>query len=190
METVKWRSDSIEHVLKGNISHGKEILDYEFCAVQLRKILELIVFSSLISHKDSYSSVYKNFRKHWNVKTLMENLEEVNPNFYPIPMFYDNEKSKPNYHHFGELDEGYLLKEEVIELYDYCGGIIHTRNPYRTDGNKIDIRNSVAVWLQRIKNLLTLHRIQLVNSNEVWVVNMVSPETGNVQAHIAVANEA
>jgi len=185
LEEIKWRSTAIEEIINKKISHGKEILDYEFCAIQLRKILELIIFSTLIAHKDLYSSTYKNFRKHWNTKDLLENLEQINPDFYPIPMKFDSQDPTTKVKHFGNVEDGYLLKEEIIELYDYCGGIIHTRNPFRTGSSTIHIRNSVTEWLQRIKNLLSLHRIQLTNSESVWVVVMTHPEDGKVHTLVA-----
>ena len=180
LEEVKWRSNAVEEVVDRNVTHGKEILDYEFCAIQLRKILELIAFSTLIAHKETYSNTFKNFRKHWNAKKLIENLEQIHPDFYPIPIKFNFQDPVTKVKHFDDVQDGYLLKEEVVELYDYCCTIIHTRNPFKTGSNNINIRNTVTGWIQRIKNLLSLHRITLVNSEVIWVVIMESPEDSKV----------
>src|SRR5258708_7730918 len=73
---------------------GPTFQDYEIIALSFRKCVELIVFSSLVAHKDTYSKAHSEFEKHWNAKRLMENLRKLHPDFYPVPIEF-RKNSRP-----------------------------------------------------------------------------------------------
>ena len=58
----------------------------EFCALQLRKILELILASSLIANKEEYEKHSKSFNKNWSIKKKLKEIKRINPNHFPIGM--------------------------------------------------------------------------------------------------------
>ena len=179
---VKWRIEAIESILNGH-SLGKEALDIEFSTLQLRKCLELIAFSSLTANRTVYSEIHNNFQKHWNAKRLLSDLEKINSGFYPQPMMYFEEDPITKRRPVKDLESGFLTKEDLLFLYDKCGAVLHSRNPYKEGSNVVDIKRPFREWIERIKNLLFFHQIKLYGSENLWLVFMNHPETKKVTGY-------
>ena len=86
MEEVRDRINLVRSVGEHNITTGREVFDVELVFVQLRKVLELIAFASLTANKDKYCAAHANFATHWRAKSMLEELEKINPDFYPMPI--------------------------------------------------------------------------------------------------------
>jgi hypothetical protein len=86
MEDLKARVGLVRRFTLGEIKIDSNQFAYECVSVQLRKILELIAFSSLCANKEKYSEAYADFSKHWRAKALLQALERLHPEFYPTPM--------------------------------------------------------------------------------------------------------
>jgi len=76
-----------------------------------------------------------------------------------------------------------ITETELVDLYNICGRILHTRNPFSTADATHQIGYTVDEWLARLEGLMRWHRIRLVN-DALWFVNM--PETGPVHVVTAV----
>ena len=183
LEQIKQRLSAIQQFTLGNATLselGREDYDIEFVAIQLRKILELIAFSSLIANKKVYSKKYKKFATNWNAKLMLRDLENVNSDFYPKPLYQEG-VNEHGITHFEFLKDGYLTKDEFVFLYNKCGKALHAMNPYN-DETVINLKKSINEWLQRIITLLTLYQVTLVDSDEAWIVQLQS--SVNNKAHV------
>ena len=184
MEDVKARLGLIHRFTAGEVRIGSNQFTYECVSAQIRKILELIAFSSLCANKEKYSQVHANFTKHWRAKALLEDLARIHSNFYPVPM--KKPITKPDgTKHFERINEGYLTRKDFVFLYDRCSEVVHTRNPFSVKKPKINFDYSVDEWVSRIKTLLQLHLVQLTDISTVWIVSMHEPSDGKVHAYIA-----
>jgi hypothetical protein len=191
LEDVRIRLSVVQKFTQGKATLkklGREDFDIEFVAIQLRKSLEGIAFSTLIANKDIYSRQYKNFSKHWNPKYLLNDIERFNPDFYPKPLGVISEPDENGIKNIEYLEDGYLTKDDFVFLYDKCGKALHTLNPY-SNSSVIDLKLSVHEWVQRILKLLYIHQVRLLDDNETFVVYLQHPETGKVKAIKAVAVE-
>jgi hypothetical protein len=123
MEELKHRIAVIDSVLIGSTSTTYPMFDSELVYLLFRKSLELIAFSSLTANKVVYSAAYENFANHRNAKRLLEYLEDVNADFYPVavnpPQTLANGTKS-----FSLVTEGFLTKDEFVCLYDQCGEIL------------------------------------------------------------------
>ncbi|HAN9233936.1 TPA: hypothetical protein IGP90_003901, partial [Escherichia coli] len=138
----------------------------EIEALQLRKLLELIAFSSLISYEESYKTVAKSIDGVWKAKRIISELEKINPNFYPLPVSsFTNDGWK-------KLKGGYLTKKQFIALYDECSTHIHVRNPYRISENSLAFHRKVPSYLERIECLLSKHIVSLADDREFLFVEV------------------
>jgi len=63
------------------------------------------------------------------------------------------------------------------ELYSYSCAALHSPNPYRTAPER-GSQYSVNEWLERFRDLLAVHRIQLLERKEAWIV--IVPRHGDV----------
>lgn len=184
MQEIKARSDLVHSIVHGKISSGSELHDYEVAALNLRKILELIAFSSLIANKEKYALAHDKFEKHYKAKVILREIEKIHHDFYPKPADIKIKSGKADQpHHVEPLkDSNALTKEEFEELYDKCSKIIHTWNPFDSSPRRVDFRLSVDAWMKKIKQLLSQHYIQLVDNSGCWFCVMNDPKDG--QPHV------
>ena len=92
----------------------------------------------------------------------------------------------PGRKHFDRVEDGYLTKDDFVLLYDKCAEVLHSRNPYSPEDPTIDIHYKVEEWLIRIKKLLSWHFVHLVDSLQLWVVQV--PNEGPVRTFGALAD--
>ena len=170
---IKKRVEVISEHLQGIRNTKYLITEVEFLCLQFRKVLELIALSSLIANKDEYSKVHEKFAKHYNARLIFQDLERINPEFYPIP---SEQKLKmvdgKKVYDLEIINENYLTKEDFLLVYEKCGGLLHAENPY---GHKRDlkaIKLEFPVWKDKIIVLLNHHSITLVD-NETLIIGLM-----------------
>lgn len=148
--------------------------DYENVALSFRKCVELIAFSSLVAHKDTYSKAHSEFEKHWNAKRLMENLRKLHPDFYPVPIQF-RKNLRQGEVGFDLVETGFLTQNDAVDLYNDSALALHVPNPFRSSHDLIH-RRSFTEWYNLIVGLMALHRIRLMDRPEYWIVRLASPE--------------
>ncbi len=178
MAQVRQRIGVVQAVTAGLITTGTEVFDTELVFLQFRKTLELIAFGSLCANKAAYSAVHKNFGSHWKAKAMLDELEKVNPDFYPVPVDAPQEVA-PGVMHFPPPADGFMSKNEFASLYDSCSEVLHTRNPFTGKDSTIETGYTVQEWVARIQRLLGWHLMHLAGGYK-WVVHI--PSEGNVRA--------
>ncbi len=184
LEDLKKRLQTVRAIAAGTMSLGEQIADHEVAALNFRKILELIAFGSLCANKPVYAAAYAKFRKEWNAKRLLKNIEKIHPSFYPKPVRQEVvDEGPPRRLHFHDSQESFLTRDEFVTLYGVCSKLLHTSNPFAPDTTATFLR-SLSDWVSRIEALLSLHFIQLAGTDEVWVVELSPPENGKATAHI------
>lgn len=171
MEDIKRRVSLIRNYINGGHSLGSEEFDYELISLHLRKILELIAFASLTAHKEKYSQAHEKYIREWRTTRLIENIAKLNPNFYPLP-FQSPQTLSNGTKHFPASDKPFLKLDEFNKLLNLCSDVLHVWNPYSLRERKIDFGVRVSEWIDKIQWLLDIHRVQLADSGDVWVVVM------------------
>lgn len=151
---------------------GNNTYDYEVFAIHVRKILEAIAYSSLVANVEKYKERHSGYEEHWKAKGLLKCIEEVNPEYYPVPISI--EKTGANSHHIEpRTDIDALTKEEFSFLYDRCNEALHHWRPFAPSAN-IDFDKKPIEWLDKIRNLMNTHKICISSLEEYWVVQMVA----------------
>ena len=161
MEEIKLKVEAIQRLMEmpGIINQTR----VESVCLQLRIVLEKIIFSSLVSNKDAWRKSQEELRKAWNIKKIMSDLRGIHGRYYPEP--------KGNVGTF-------LTEDRLINVYDQLNKVIHAENPL---GTAVDLRHyieSVPKWLEWITTLLTEHRVFLYHHPNVfyWVRMFGGPE--------------
>jgi hypothetical protein len=171
-------------VFAGAIDTGHRELNEELVFLHLRKALEELAFASLSANRDKYSAARAGFATEWNARRMLGFIEKVNPKFYPIPLLEPREIA-PGKKHFDRLEQGFLTKEQFVQLYDDSAELIHCRNPY-APSNATTVTHGPDEWSKRFKALLSWHFVQLVDVPGIWVVRV--PNQGPVTAFMAAAD--
>jgi hypothetical protein len=171
MEEIKRRIVVVNTLLLDKSALPYKATKIESFYLQIRKVLELVAFGSLVANREAYSKIYTEFSKAWNARVLFRELDRVNPEFYPRALQATPGLSPDVKVHY--IDRiGALTKEEFIKLYEKSGAIMHAENPY---GSKTDYEyydRLGAEWRDKILWLLDTHSFHLVGSPRRFVVEM------------------
>ena len=176
MEEVKSKVESINQLMQmSGIAIRTRV---ESICLQLRMLLELIVFSSLVSNKDVWRRSQKDLQSAQDISKKLKELKRLHPNFYPRPA--DLEASPP-----GEAPvdrtEGFLSEDKLIEVYGRLGNILHAENPL---GKETDYRffiDAVPGWLAEVMNLLECHKVYLYHRpEEFYLIKMFGDVDGQL----------
>lgn len=175
MLEAKHRTKVIHSLLVGETNLGFLPVNVEAVYLQFRKILELIAFGSLIANHEMYSKARKKYASDWNAKRVLNLAETLNPKFYPIPVHQVRVEGKEYVAEFLEIKEQVLTRSDFEALYDICGGVLHSENPYG-DTYKYDrLWASAPAWGMKIRNLLNSHEVHLVgDKNRFFLIQMGS----------------
>lgn len=176
MQRIKYRTQAIDDILTKRATTSYIRTNIEFCVLQIRKILELIAFSSLISDAEIYGAQLKNIEKMWKASFILNDIERIHPNFYPKPIQIDPvDKSQ-----WIDQEAAYLTKEKFEHIYDKCGKYLHEASPFLSE-KQIEkaydgVWNEIPVWRSLIVNLLNTHIVHLYKSTDLFYVSM-----GNIE---------
>lgn len=72
--------------------------------------------------------------------------------------------------------DDYLTKEKFVKVYEKCGAILHSDNPF---GSKVDYdyyQSALPMWRTDLVNLLNAHTIKLVGDKNLYLFQMGSGE--------------
>jgi len=172
MNEIKRRTNVIHSFLNGERNAMYNAVNVELICLQIRKILELIALGSLVANQKIFLKKVHNLQKMWNAKLIIKDIERINPDFYPKPIFEKPSNLEGVVNELIDIKEGYLSKEDFIKVYDNCGKILHAENPL---GNGIDYKyyeQHIPIWMEKIKVLLNSHTIKLLNDKNMYLVHM------------------
>lgn len=183
MDEIKRRTHAVHAILQRAYSTLYPVTNIEFICLQIRKILELIALASLASHKEEFAKQHQKFSEMWRAKKILEDLEQLNPGFYPVPTEQVRDQN-------GKVSEvrsisgPYLTKSDFVEVYQLCSGLLHAQNPYGPPKDLQQIEASIPGWMEKIKNLLNHHHVQLLSGkHQLWVL-MHAEHDGKVYVHL------
>ena len=176
MEEVKSRVEAINQLMAmPGITIRTRV---ESICLQLRMVLELIVFSSLVSNKDVWQGSRKELQSSQDMSKKLRELKRLHPNFYPSPVDLDG--SIPGGEPVHRTD-GFLSEDKLIEVYGRLGNILHAENPL---GKETDYRffiDSVPGWLSEVMNLLECHKVYLYHRpEEFYLIKMFGDVDGEL----------
>ena len=177
---IKRRIDVIAEHLNGVTTEKYLTVEVETVCLQFRKILEKIALMSLVANKEVYAEQNEKFAKHYHAERIMNDLERINPDFYPVPTKRVKQENKVD--KWIEIESGYLTKEELVKIYEKCGGMMHAQNPFASEKPLKEIQRCFPEWLTKICILLNHHHIKLVGGEVMIVALMERRDNGLPQA--------
>ena len=179
---IKRRIDVIvDHINKKTVEKYL-IIEVETVCLQFRKILEKIALMSLVANKELYAKENDKFAKHYHAERIFNDLEKINPDFYPVPI--KRIKVQEDNYEIVENDNGSLTKDEFIKIYEKCGGILHAQNPFSTQKNLHEIKECFSEWLNKICCLISHHKITLGGGKLLVIGLLETKQTGFPQVVI------
>lgn len=182
MEEIKKRMLAITDMLTKKCTTRFPATNIEFMCLQMRKILELIALASIAINKEEYARQDEKFATRWNAKRILEDIEKINPYFYPIPTKQIIDEKTGKVVQTEKIESGYLTKDEFPDVYNKCSEVIHSSNPYGTQTDYRELEKLIPEWKTKIMHLLNHHEIQLIDRDYHLKVMMKSKNDGRVHA--------
>lgn len=163
MQESKHRTKVIASLLQGKTNLGFLPINVESLYLQFRKTLELIAFGSLTANREKYSEARAEYASDWNAKRVLKLVERLNPSFYPVPTNQVPVIGKEYKTELKPVTENFLSRDEFEILYDRCGGVLHSENPYGDTYKYAELWAEGLGWAVKIRNLLNCHTVHLVD---------------------------
>lgn len=149
-----------ERLLSADIlSEEENVVFIESTALQIRKVLELISYLSVLVNSEKLNHKEKS---EWHPQKIIEALNAKTTIFYPLPskMIYSQDKGgEPVLIPLGVMHA--LSQAEFIEAYGRCGKILHAQHPLKDDINIAHFYTSNKKVLEKVRGLLQNHTIAI-----------------------------
>jgi hypothetical protein len=172
MEEIKRRNRTITEALSGSIPPQPQIIVSEICYLQLRLLCELIILGCAVAQGELADLKAKRIKKTWHAAELAAKLQELHPDFYPVPgaqVLGGNGKVE----RLETVKGGFLTLAQLRTLYAECGDRLHVGSLERVLNDRrpnIDL-NRIRWWQDLIVRLLNHHQIQLYEPNfQLWTI--------------------
>lgn len=158
-----------------------QLYELEAAMLSLRKVLELIAFSSLVANQELMRSAIEDLGKFRRPTEMLARIEKLNPHFFPVPARLS--RVVGNWCEFYTLAEDvWFQRSQFAGLYAACNHFAHVTNPF--SDRKPDLGQSPRRWIRQIRKLLKVHLVTLIGG-EVGIVVMNGWEYGSVTFHHA-----
>lgn len=172
MAEVKGRLAVLHAVHSKTYELGNDLARMEFCALLVRKSLEQVALASLVSNREAFCAAYDQFETCWNAKLILADVERVNPKFYPQPVETLASPEPPAKFHLKGLTDGFLTRNEFVNVYEKVASLLHAPNPYGRTPDLAFFDKNVPLWGAQIARLLDKHLFVLAGSSSVFFVQM------------------
>lgn len=173
------------------------VLVREYAYLQLRICCELVALACLVCHNDIKAAQTKRITKSYVPGDILTQLEELHPDFYPVPVSL----SFPEIGrvHLDNFEKPYLRKDELIKLWKKSGDFLHKGSLRQMLDGKPNHRTNVNLddvveKLQLMVNLVNTHKISRVGHNFHFLVYMDiigwEEEATTIDVKVAIAERA
>lgn len=171
---MKDRIDAASSYLQ--LSYPPSYPNVESAALQLRQVLELVMLSTLVTHRNNFTIAEKKLRKsdHSDAKMLVES---INPDWYPVP-YVDGVDSVTGQRSMVPISDGFLAKSDWGRAYGRMSDIMHGHNPFADRAEPSFLAKEVADLAARLIKLLNQHWIFLPDGAGGVVAQLMSSPDG------------
>jgi hypothetical protein len=182
MDEAKLRLEAMETALAGKTGLPNGAVR-EFCFLQLRLLCEVIALASLAAHGDIevVHKLRKTYRKTYEADKIIRELKKLHPKFYPHAAIQT--KQGPEEFIAVLRKDGFLTKEELIQVYGRCGNVLHRgsfRGLFLTNRYANLGFAEIKAWKDKIEALLGYHLISMVD-NKTFVLFTLRNKLNNNQ---------
>ena len=180
MEYLKWRLDAVAQTMlmvKGGSHPLDSRLAAEFCLLQLRLCCELLAVGCVAIHTDVPQT--RRLQEMWNADAAMNAFKKLKPQFFPTAV--SEEVQANGVINYG-LVRGALTKTELLKMYNFFGGLLHTGTltNYKNRKARADDFRILAEFVSKLIKLLNIHTYKLHDDATLIRVIMRNEKDGRV----------
>ena len=172
MHEVKRRHLSLQTAFNEPYRLMFQAVVIDHCYLQIRKMLELIAFSTLSANQHALSAVQHGKTRDYHAEKVLRSIERKFGQVYPRPIHQRMDPRPGVRADFADLTEGFLTRAEFAALYDECGNVLHGRNPFRKPLDLDYYWPRIPEWSGKIRALLDSHIATIVNDPHMHLIQM------------------
>lgn len=175
MQEARERLASIAQLL--NADDLSDWARLESVCLQVRKLLELVMFSSLVANQDLWEQSQKELRSSQNMTKKFKELKRLHSNFYPTPVDLNQWTGQEP----ALRTDDFLREDDFIRVYGSLGDILHADNPLGKPGDYSDFMDRAPDLIESIQNLMECHKVHFYDHpDEFYLVKMFGDLDGDV----------
>jgi hypothetical protein len=159
------------------LSHEKNVVFIESTALQIRKILELIAYLSVLVNAKKLNH---DERSEYHASKIVNALTNKTTIFYPLPSLMYHPSTPNEQPHLIPLGyEKALSQADFHESYKFCGSVLHAQHPLKKDLDIEAVFKKNNEILNRLKVLLQSHTIGIMNQPNMYTFLHVEIDFSN-----------
>jgi hypothetical protein len=215
MVEVKRRFHAADRILGAKKPLTRDLdIDNEFVFLQVRRIVELITFSAIVSDERRYQRFREldavrnandkgDYTADWNAAAILVKLSKISPHFLPRPLG-PMEVKPDGTKHFNEA-AAKLTHDRLISIYKIASGYTHTANPYKANVAELESQKKAKARPRLMEELAFLKSViwehvkiglawepgadptQLDSGEAAWLVWLGAVGTDQVRMSLATA---
>ena len=188
MAEARTRTSSIPQFVEAR-TEIPDILRLEACVLQLRIVCELIALGCLVAHGDIEEVRNSRLQKAYEADFIVNSLERLHPDFYPIPHVVEGDASEVEggkFFRYTAKTQEFLTKDALVKLYRRAGSILHRgslKSLFLDTTSDEDLLKEIHAAHTQMVELLASHHL-MTRDREFAIVCAVSEDGG---VHVALA---
>ena len=163
LQQIKVRLDGADQLLVACSTDWSAELVLEHAALHLRKVVELVVLSTLVTNRAELERVSDKLYKQ-DAGEARKLIRRVNPDYWPEPIRTTLIGPGGIFEMLAVTDD-YLLEDEWGKAFGWTSNILHARNPLDNPFDMHGSRERLEVLARKVRTLLTEHRVHLLGGD-------------------------
>ncbi|MEL0636789.1 hypothetical protein V6259_08445 [Marinomonas sp. TI.3.20] len=173
----------VDHNDSFAITSGYIETDIDTVYLQLRKVIELVMFACIVANKSAGLTLNKTLRKGYEIQKIKSELQRFNLKFFPTPKAEDGQDSD-GLRKVKDLpyeERPFMTAEEIFKAYGMAGNYLHSQRDYQYGGEeaKLKILQRGVNAINQLVALLNHHWTDITNDSFFAVV-MSGEQDGKV----------
>jgi len=164
LQQIKVRLDQADRLLVACPTDWSAELVLENAALHLRKVIELVVLSTLVTNRPVLERVSAKLHKQ-DAGEARKLIRRVNPDYWPEPI-RTTQTGPGRVFEILPVTDDYLLEGEWGKAFGWTSSILHARNPLDNPFDLPESRQRLEILARKARTLLTEHRVHLVDDDQ------------------------
>lgn len=178
MEEIKKRTDVVSRLMKmhqaGQSMTGYIETDIDTVYLQLRKIIELVMFACIVANKSAGLTLNKTLRKGYEIQKIKSELQRFNLKFFPTPKAEDgsDQDGIRKVKDLAHEERPFMTETDIFKAYGNAGNYLHSQRDYQYGGTeaKTKILQRGVNSVNELVALLNHHWTDITNDSFFAVV--------------------
>src|SRR5205085_9724133 len=138
----------------------------EHAALDLRKALEGLLLSSLVTHKEKLGPITKALKK-LDADKAKKTVEQINPGWWPKPQNLGPGPEGTQFALSGHHESDFMTSLDWGPAFGVVSAVVHETNPFQLKPDLAEVHPKLLAILNSLKRLLQFHTISIAEEDQL-----------------------